>query len=126
MPVLQLVTCCQVTIKPGVAAAWVSNFLEPPSLSEIREAVKLNLGPGRSSDGTLLDVIDGIDPDQEQRLMRYTPQKEPLILKAYTPSGRTCLGEMRIWKGTDVICRTQIPIGNHDDGPMPATKHPQD
>lgn len=108
MPILQLVTCYRVTVRPGTAAAWVGDFFEPPSLSDIQEAIKLNLGPRRSSNDTLLDVLDGIDPNHEQYFMRYKPQDEGgLMVDAWTPSKRTCLGEVRICKGAAVICRTR-------------------
>jgi len=83
------------------------NFLELPSLSDIREAVKSNQVPGKSPNGILLDVISGVDPCHERRLAHYTPQDNGLVLRAFTPSGCTSLGEIRLCGGVDVLCPTQ-------------------
>jgi len=107
MSTLRLVTCCRVIVTPSAKPTWECDFLAPPSLSEIREAVRENLGATRSPNGILLDVIDGIDSHHEQRLVRYTLQDEKLTLRAFTTSGLTCLGEIRLCEGGAVICRNR-------------------
>ena len=105
---IEAVTCIQVSIKIHNTRDWVAHFAQLPTIAEIRRAVELKLDSGRSSNAPLLDVIDGIRPDDVQQLVEFTRRNDighqnRLVMHSYTPSGRTHLGDVEIMESNATV-----------------------
>ena len=105
---IKAVTCIRVSIKIKHTHEWVGYFAQLPTIAEIRQAIELKLGSGRSSNAPLLDIIDGICPNDVQRLVEIILRddagyQQRLTMHSYTPSKRTHLGDVEVMESNTAV-----------------------